>query len=35
MKEIFTARSQIAAGKFTDEGRRADGGLRNGEFFTK
>ena len=26
--------SLIAAGKFADEGRRADGGLRNGEFFT-
>ena len=31
----ITARSPLAAGKFADEGRRADGGLRNGEFFTK
>ena len=31
----ITARSLIAAGKFADEGRRAGGGLRNGEFFTK
>ena len=30
----FPRVSPSAAGKFSDEGRRADGGLRNGELFT-